>query len=329
MSSPRYGWIPDPHGVETIQARLAAPVFATAAGDLLRNYPRRDTHLWRPLLELNPAYRRGAQEIGSCVGWGCELACTLLTAKHWMQQGRRREDFREAATEPIYGGSRCEARGRDFAGWSDGSFGAAAAKFVQDFGVLYRRDYGAVTGLDEHDLSRYDSGKEKQWGAYGCGGRHDEGRLDRVAKDHPVRTVSQVRSFDDVAAAIAGAHCPVTIASMYGCSMRRDRYGECGWDRQWPHQMVLIAVRFGQRPAALCAQSWGPASASGPSGDEFTEQLPPSGTPANILGFTWWIAADTVDRICTSGDCWAIGDVDGWRIDPFDWDDLWGKPQRE
>lgn len=325
----QFGWRPDPAGVEDVLMTEPNSVFCLAARNVLNSYEETDTHLWVPLVWASPEYRRGAQAIGSCVGWGAELACTILTAKIAYKR-RSKKVFREASTEACYGGSRVEGRGKDgsgsrpVGGWSDGSYGAAAAKFVRQFGVAYRDDYSTRTKKPEHDLRRYDGRKEKNWGAYGCGGQGDNGLLDAIAKEKPVKTISQCNSFDDVAAAIAGSKCPVTNASMYGCSMKRDRYGECRWDRQWPHQMCWIAVRFGKRPAALCAQSWGPRTCSGPSGDDHTENLPPRGTPANILGFTWWMPSRDVDRVCRSGDCWAYGDIDGWKLDKTDWSKLWG-----
>ena len=297
------------------------PIFSLA-NDRLKTTELVDTHLWMPLLWCRPGYRRGAQGIGDCVSWGAELAVTLLTAKHcWKRRSRKR--FQEAATEAIYGGGRVEAACRSFGGWGDGSYGGAAATWLRDYGVLYRRDYSTDTGDPEHDLREYSARRAKNWGAYGCGGKQDRGTLDAVAKEHPVKTTSLCRNFYDVGQAIAVAKCPVTIASSYGCSMRRNNYGECGWRGRWPHQMCLIGVRFGERPAAYCAQSWGPEVASGPSGDEYTDNLPADGTPPNVLGFCWWIPAEDIDDICDAGDTWAIGDVDGWKPDRFNWSGTW------
>jgi len=317
-----YGWKQNREGVLACvnDERNKHPIFSLS-NDKLRTADLPDTHLWLPLVWCNPNYRRGAQGIGDCVSWGAELGVTLLTAKHCMKR-RSRKRFIEAATEPIYGGSRVEAEGRDFGGWGDGSYGGAAATWLREHGVLYRKDYSEQTGIKDHDLRKYSSQRAKQWGAYGCGGRSDDGRLDQVAREHPVRTTSLCRSFSDVAQSIAVAKCPVIIASNYGCSMSRDRYGECRWRGSWPHLMVLIAVRFGERPAALCAQSWGADVADGSSGDEYTKNLPPGGTPENILGFTWWIPERDINSICSEDDSWALGDLDGWKPDRFNWNRL-------
>lgn len=306
------GWVPHPEVIAEKLIQGATAPFASAAPNVLANFDRVDTFLYDHLLYVLPEYARGRQGIGSCVGWGIELAITILVAKQFHKAGVK-EGFLEAATEALYGGARCEARGKTFAGWEDGAFGYAAAEFVKNFGALFRDDYSKFTGNPEHDLRQYDVTKEKNWGAYGCGGQNDKGKLDEIARRYPVKTVSQCQSFEDVAAAIAGSRCPVTIASDYGTDMRRDSNGFCRWNDRWMHQMVLIGVRFDQ-PGCLVAQSWGPKSASGP---HYPATMPP-----NIQGFTWWVPAQDIDRICRSGDCWAIGDVAGWELDTTNYD-LW------
>lgn len=315
------GWVPNPEGVEQVMGELPRPVFADAAQGLL-DEPLRDTYLWEYLIECFPHYRRGAQGIGSCVAWGGELAETILLAKHWAKHGQT--PLAEVATESNYGGCRVEALGKKTAGYSDGAFGGAMAKFAKNFGVVLRQDYSEITGNPEHDLRVYDVQKEKRWGNFGCGGQNDKGKLDDIARLHPVQEISQMRSFDDVAKAVAVTRCPVTIASMYGCSMRRNKYGESPRSGSWAHQMMIAAVRFGRRPGAWICQSWGPNSASGPSGDDYCDDLPDGGTPENILGFGWWAPAEDVDWICRSGDCWYYGDVEGMKIDrtpmPHEWE---------
>ena len=306
------GWKPNPEGVTEVLNRSDNPYpdFTAATYNLRRRYADdlKDTMLYEPLVWADPNYRRGAQTIGSCVAWGAELAATLLTAKACMKS-RSKKRFSEAATESIYGGCRVEALGRSRGGWSDGAYGASAAQWVKDYGILYRKDYSEQTGNSEHDLRRYDGQKEKNWGNFGNGGQSDSGKLDELARDMPLKLISQVHSFDDVATAIAISKCPVTIASDYACSMRRDSNGFCRRSGSWSHQMVLIGVRF-DIPGALCAQSWGPNVASGPHY--------PNSMPDNIRGFTWWIPARDVDWICRSGDCWAFGDLAKWKRDRTD-----------
>lgn len=307
------GWIESPKDVE---AYLNAPdnkypVFSASGADLKKAYEKKDTELWSALLACEPGWQRGAQAIGDCVSWGLELAGTVLVAKNCLRTGNKKM-FAQVATEPLYGGARVEVYGIKFGGWQDGANGARAAEFSRRFGMLLRKDYSGETGNKEHDLRKYSGKRAKDWGNYGCGGQFDNGKLDLLAKNMPVKTTTLVTCFDDVAAAIAGAKCPVTIASNYGTNMKRDKYGQCAWNGSWNHQMVLLAVRFGPRPAARCFQSWGPLVASG--GEDPNEVI-----PKYISGTSWWIPADDIDRICRQGDSHAIGDVEGWKIDPFDY----------
>jgi hypothetical protein len=295
------------------------PIFGVSGRAVLDEFKPVDTFLYEPLLYCNPNYQRGAQGIGDCVAWGAELACTLLTAKHAFKL-KRKSIYVEAATESIYGGSRVEAMGRATGGYSDGSYGAAAADWVKKWGVTFRKDYSADTGNPEHDLRGYSSKRAKNWGNFGCGGQNDKDALDDLAKTYPVQTISQVNNSRECAAVIAGSKCPVTIASMYGTDMVRDKNGYCKWNGSWAHQMCLIGVRFdskGNPEGFLNAQSWGPKVASGPHY--------PANMPENIKGFTWWIPASDVDRICQGNDSWAYGDIDGWKIEKSNWLNIWGK----
>jgi hypothetical protein len=321
------GWQLDRTALDRFLAGRHQAEFAVAGRYVRATFDERTTCLSAFLTRTWPTWQRGAQAIGSCVGWGLELALTALSCKAWLKSGYQGPKA-EVSTEACYGGSRCEGQARKYAGYVDGSQGWAAAQFAVDYGAVYRLNYAALTSVPEHDLRTYSGKKEKDWGAWGCGGRDDKDRLDALAKDHPAKIASRVRSFDEVAAAVAGSVCPVTIASNYGCSMRRDNLGQCYWSKRWSHQMCILDVRFGAHPAARIFQSWGPDVASGPSGDDATPDLAtwfPGGTPPAILGTSWWAPVKDVDRICESGDCWAIGDVDGWDVDRFDWRaHMWG-----
>ena len=98
------------------------------------------------------------------------------------------------ASESIYGGSRVEARNRPEGGggWSDGSYGGAAAKWLRDWGVVYRQPFADLG----YDLTNYSAERAKNWGNYGNGVQGDKGRLDKLAKRHPARHVVAVRTWE-------------------------------------------------------------------------------------------------------------------------------------
>ena len=211
-------------------------------------------------------------------------------------------EWRPAATEAIYGGSRVEARGVTFGGWSDGSYGAAAAKWLMGWGVLFRQPY------DTADLSVYSASRAKQWGAYGCGGKGDDGRLDAIAKQHPIRHVALVTNFDEAAAAIRSGY-PVAVCSMQGFTSRRDADGFCRASGSWAHCMCFIAVRY-DRPGLLCLNSWGPNWVSGPK------------WPDDQPDGSFWVEAAVATRMLRGRDSFAVSGYQGFpyrKLDHGSW----------
>lgn len=281
-----FGWRPDPAGVEAWlnDPDNEHPVFGLAAPSLLGDDSKATVVLPSYLLKVQPGWTRIMQGIGDCVSHGYEFACTLLMA---LQAVRERREFPAVvASEAIYGGSRVEARGKTFGGWSDGSYGAAAAKWVKQWGVVVRRDYSADTGNAEHDLTAYNAQKARSWGAYGCGGRADGGKLDAVARLHPVQTTSLVTTFEEAAAAIRNGY-PVPVCSNQGFTMTRDKQGFCKPSGSWAHCMCFCGVRW-DRPGLLCVNSWGKSN----SGVHYPKDLPEA-----IAACSFWVDAKVCDSM--------------------------------
>lgn len=243
----------------------------------------------------------------NCVSWGAEGAATFLLA---MQHLKGVSQWTaEAATESIYGGCRVEALGKQSGGWSDGAFGAAAAKWLRDWGVLLRLDYGADTGNREHDLTRYSKDRAKQWGNFGNGGRNDGGKLDEMAQAFPVEHVVQVKTGREIIMAVSNGY-PVTIASMAGFgNMKRDANGVVRISGKWPHQMFVAGTRVirGKWHGRI-VQSWGD-SCSGPD---------PGIDWDAMSACSWWATEGDLDQIARSGDCWAFSDIMGFPPQTID-----------
>ena len=309
-----FGWRYDPAGIEAAVKRHGR--FADRARHVIRDYERKDTFLSDDIVWCDENWERGAQGIGDCASWGTELAATALIAQ-MARKRRNRRLFIPAATEGFYGLARVEVQGKTRDDWQDGATGFHMSEAVTKFGVLQRKDYSTITGNPDHDLRQYSKERAKNWGYYGCGGEHDKGALDAIAKEHPVRDKAQVKSWEDVAAAIAGSRTPVIIASDYGTDMKRDQYGYCYWKDTWMHLMCILDVRFGKYPGARIFQSWGPRAVTGPSGDEYCDRPTPS--TAGILGTSWWAPPKDVTKICAKwGDCWAFSPIEGFEIPAVD-----------
>lgn len=249
------GWQYDPRAVESFLNHLERPLFSLAAPQLKDIGDGKNVFLWeaerKVLGKLLPAHE---QTIGDCVshGWG-RGAQDLMLVEIGMH-GEPEEWQGEVATEPIYAGSRVEIGGGRING--DGSVGAWAARYVKEFGILLRTQYGNV------DLRTYSGNKARDWGRRGKG---VPDALEPIAREHPIRTVSLVTSYEQGRDAIANGY-PVPVCSMRGFAMTRDREGFCKPQGQWAHCMVFRAcfVAKGNRPGLVCQQSWG-NSPTGPN----------------------------------------------------------------
>lgn len=270
--------------------------------------------LFDALRALHGTWKRGKQGIGDCVSWGYELAATLVHAvdifvrkEPWVWGG-------EFATEPIYGGSRVEARGVSRGGWSDGSYGAAAAKFVTKWGALRRINYALTTGNPEHDLTRYSAERAKQWGNYGCGGESDGGKLDLVARETPVSSADLTRTFEEAAVCIENGF-PVPVCSDQGFGPR----GAEGFAKPsgtWMHCMCFAGVRY-DRPGLLLTNSWGNSWGT-------SKPFYPLNYWPEVQKCSAWIEPEVATRMLSKWeDSFALTGVDGLKRRKIDWESGW------
>ena len=133
-----------------------------------------------------------------------------------------------------------------------------------------------------HDLSLYDENRCRDFGRRGV---PDD--LEVLAKEHPVRGVVNVRSWEECRAAIRNGY-PVLVCSSQGFTMERDAEGFCN-PRGWYHAMAVVGVRGGERPGGFLLNSWGPARIA----DRAIPPMPPA-------------AASGPMRMCSTG-CWSRG----------------------
>jgi hypothetical protein len=310
----RYGYTPDPAGTRAFLATLGNEKFFSQAGaDAMDKARGVDTFLYRYMDRAHQArygkpFVVGRQAIGDCVSWGAMHAVYCQDAVAW-SIGKLPEPPLMPATEAIYGGARVEARGKPgdgsqpYGGFSDGATGYGAAKFLRDFGVIYRE---TVNGID---LTTYSGERAKQWGAYGCGGPGDKGVMDTLAKRHPCKYVVAVRTWDELAAAIESGY-PVTLASSQGFQSTRNKDGIAEAGGVWMHQMVAISVRHRKNGSpddcVLVLNSWGP-NWIGPKENRW---------PADQPDGSFWARRHVVERMLE--DAWAIGDTDGFRYRDLD-----------
>ena len=285
---PLFGYEADPKAAERFVASLARPTLAEAGPALVS--ADKDAFLGHFLLKVNPKWQRGAQAIGSCVGWGWSLSVDVLAACDILLRGDRESFGGRVIEAGTYGLSRVEARGVKSNPGGDGSYGAAAAKAVTKYGTLH---YGQSYGGKVFDKP---SGQlERQWG---LNGMPDE--LEPFAAQHKVAEVTLVRGFSDVAKAVTNGF-PVAVCSGLGFSMTlRD-----GWLKQmgsWAHCQMILGVRFGDRPGAFVENSWG----------DCYEGTVDASLPVQFQRSGGWVDADVIDSLVRGDDSYALAGYTGF-----------------
>jgi len=226
------------------------------------------------------------QKIGDCVSQGAALAVDILRAWGVVVEGR--EWVAETATEPIYALSRVEI-GKGALGSGDGSVGAWAAEAVRQYGTLVRIPYGSF------DLSEYNPARASQWGMPRAG---LPDVLEPYAREHLVRSVTQVRTWTEFCDAIHSGY-PVTIASNQGFTETRDSQGFAKPSGTWAHQMCATAYDdLSARKGGLIQNSWG-AWNSGPIAYDQPEG-------------SFWADKAVIERMLAAEDSWAFSDYEGF-----------------
>lgn len=315
-----FGYRPDPQGTAEFLRELDQPRFVQAGADCMQNAAKQDTFLYRFANDAHlavygkpfAAWNQG--NAGTCVSFGWGVGSYIGQCVDW-SQGELPAPPKLVATEPIYGGSRTFGRSPPvtFAGFSDGSFGAAAARWVAGKckdpavgGILFRDVIG------KYDLTRYSIDTSRQWGAYG-----PPREIAVAAAKHRALAVAQVTTWDELAAAIQSGYC-VPICSNVGfeATNTRDRFGALPRGGQWNHCMCLISIRFaanhkdGTPDGALCLNSWGTSWVRGP---RWPDDMPEG---------SFWISRADVEAILRQGDSFAIGGVAGFpfrRLEHREW----------
>ena len=311
----RMGWRPDPAGTRAFLRELEQPTFAQAGADVVRAAKGRDAYLYRYAdtchrQEYGQPFGPWNQgDHGSCVSFGWAMGSYIGQCVDYAQGGLA-DRPKLVATEPIYGGSRTEGRLPPvaFAGYSDGSYGAAAARWVAGLknghgGILYRKKYGDV------DLSEYSIPRSKDWGARGV-----PPALAKEANQHTARQVALCEDWASLTAALENGLC-VPICSNVGFKGQdRDADGFLRRNGQWNHCMVAASIKYAKnngpgsatpmanpRDGVLIINSWGRSWVGGGK------------HPADQPDGSFWITRADAEAILAQGDSFVIGSVDGFK----------------
>lgn len=311
QSHANFGYTPNPAATAEFLRQLDEPRFAQAGHECMANVQKVDTFLYRYADEAHrevygkpfAAWNQG--DHGSCVSFGYAVASYIGQSVDW-KQGEVGAPPKLVATEPIYAGSRTYGRMPpvNYAGFLDGSYGAAAARWVAGKckddsvgGIVFREVVG------KYDLSRYSIEVSKEWGAYG-----PPREIAVEASKHRAMAVAQVTTWGELTAALTSGYCvPICSNVGFAATNVRDRDGFLPRGGQWNHCMCLIGIRFadgpGGRDGALCLNSWGTTWVTGPK------------WPADMPDGSFWMTREDAEAILRQSDSFAVGGVSGfpWR----------------
>lgn len=291
------GWVADPDEVAAVVATLPVKVFADTPAGKVEEIPR-NVYGWKAYEKLfaRPPPVKDQGQVGSCVSFGTNTAIERTLAAEIVGRRGTSAEWTRYAEEATYGGSRVEIGGGRIRG--DGSVGAWAAQFVTRWGVVPRKKY------DTADLSAYSESRARDWGRGGV-----PAEFETVAREFPVESTVQVKSWDEAKTAIAQGYF-IAVCSNQGFARQRDANGVARASGSWAHCMALDGYHTDDRGREYghIVNSWGDRYHTGPVG---------WGDPGPD-GF--WAEASVIDRMLRQGDSWAFSGVHGFPAkDPWDW----------
>lgn len=267
----------------SFQSHSKLPAAMSGSGEretrlLYRDYRAVHGHGYKPRDQVGP----------SCVGHATAAAIDFLGAVE-VATGRRSVPPPSKAN-----GAWLYAVSREFGGLSPMSAGShcrLAVRAANEVGFLYNENF-IFTGYDL-TTERY----ERVWRT------GTPAELDPFATNY-ITGYFHLRNYEDVRDAISQG-MPVVIGSSVGFGrtnrvIYRDSDGFLNTPlfrfrgKYWLHAMSFIGVSDVGREGVLCLNSWGTEWVKGPQrfGDE------PLGS--------FWIDKETVNRMCSHGDCYAI-----------------------
>lgn len=286
---PLTGYTPNRAATQAFLRSMPRPTLAEAGPDLALDEGR-DVFLGQYLLRCDPGWKRGAQKIGSCVGWAWAFCCDVLACCDVHLRNEPEVYGGRVIEASVYGFSRVEVRGQRNMG-GDGSYGAAAAKAVTTYGTLhYGQNYAGTVITDVGSGTR-----EKEWGRDGV-----PDQLEPFAAKHKVADVALTVDFESAAKALQNGY-PVAVCSMRGFSMQlRDGYlSPMG---TWAHAMAFVGVRWKPKPALLCVNSWG----------DCYEGTVDQSLPVQFQRSAGWVEADVCTSMLAGEDSFALSGYAGF-----------------
>jgi hypothetical protein len=301
--APQFGYQANPAATERFIGSLGKyKNFTTGAPDLFTEALPKEVLLWKAIEEASRRkfgreYSIIRQGIGDCVSQGWARGATCVFSVDYING--QRTDFYLISSESIYAGRAEIGQGS----WSDGWYGSAAAKYVRERGLLYRKSY--TSGSETVDLTSYSAQRAKQWGYYGLGGKAGKHWLEAEAAKHKVPEVALITTTGEAKAALANGYA-IPVCSNVGFDpvpTPRDQNGVAKANGNWAHCMVSLGFYTlqGGETVFVIFNSWGDNASAGPGG------------PHAIPGGAFAIRERDMARILAARDSFAISGPNGFE----------------
>lgn len=265
--------------------------------------------LWEPVVKkLGHHWTPMFQETGSCVCQGGQTAVAYTMAVEAWENGESEEVKYPVFAFVAYGRSRHYMGARS---QGEGSFGSAMARAVKDDGIVDPSFAGLPPWKELNGGLTIGKAKELEW-SYIPDAVDKFDPFQANAKLHPIKTVAQCKTANEVAAALRNGY-GCTCASMWGGQMTCQVVSDPPVlmnkrVTSWAHQMAIIG--WWEHPKLgeifYVQNSWGNPHGNDPAGG------PPGG---------FWVSKADIDWICQD-EVFAFSSFDGFPARNIPWADL-------
>lgn len=287
-----FGWIPNPRAVREFVRNSYKPYFSQWNKSIRGDGQNKQIHLLKAYEKVTgKPFEPHAQTRGTCVGEAHTLGAEVISTVQ-IASGKNERWCGKFSVEVTYAGSRTAPEcGDGTIRRGDGSCGVWAATYQQKYGMVLRGKYGDI------DISNRRDDLSVLWGRSGIGVPE---QLTKLAKEHPVRTIALITSFDQLADAVANGYC-VAVCSNQGFGNKADRDGFLPPSGSWAHCMLCCGIDTkSKRKGAYIMNSWSDWC---------------HGTERHVCGSYrggFWADAYVVERMLSYGDSWALSDLRGF-----------------
>lgn len=211
------GYVPNPQAIidckKHIQSYGGEPDGKVIA-DAVFTDELKEVFLTDYILKLFPKYNQaGGQGTGDCVSWATKFSSDVLLAIQACINGEGNPLF--VAQEPIYGMAKNNLHGTT-GDRGQGTSNAEAAKSIQKFGLLFRKNYVD----DKIDLTNYSGSRAIDYGRNGC----PDSLMDNAA-EHVVKDITFIQDIDTLKKFLNNGYPAIVSSSSMPTASSKDSYG--------------------------------------------------------------------------------------------------------